>query len=166
MWLRYDFDKANSLTAGYIVHQFGLNAATSGSMKPAMEAAAIDDLFAAGGRNIGLQYNYIQGQFFASVSAIVSGRSVTTPANEQGKVSYGGMTRLVWRPLRREGLIAQVGMSAWIQSAEHKTVDKIDPSTGSPVVNAAGKTEKVTSAGYFNWKKERKGERRWKEKKN
>lgn len=137
VYIQYKFNEANLIRGGYFVHQFGLNAATSSSMKPAMEAPTSDNFFQATGRNIGIMYVYDKGDFFAGVSAIIAGTSLTTPANEQGKVSYGGLTRLVYRPWHSTGLVGQVGISGWIQSALHKAVDEDG-------VNMPGE-------GYFNY---------------
>lgn len=110
VYIQYKFNEANLIRGGYFVHQFGLNAATSSSMKPAMEAPTSDNFFQATGRNIGIMYVYDKGDFFAGVSAIIAGTSLTTPANEQGKVSYGGLTRLVYRPWHSTGIVGQVGV--------------------------------------------------------
>lgn len=139
VYMQYTFNDANLIRGGYFVHQFGLQSATSSSMKPSMEAPTTDNFFQATGRNLGIMYVYDKGKFFAGVSAIIGGTSLTTPANEQGKVSYGGITRLVYRPWHSTGLIGQIGISGWIQSAMHKAVT--DEETG----------EKVTGPGYFNW---------------
>lgn len=137
VYIQYKFNDANLLRAGYFVHQFGLNAATSSSMKPAMEAPTTDNFFQATGRNLGIMYVYDKGKFFAGVSAIIAGTSLTSPANEQGKVSYGGLTRLVFRPWHSTGLVGQVGISGWIQSALHKA-EEVDG-------------VKVPGEGYFNY---------------
>ena len=124
VYLQYKFNGSNLLRGGYFVHQFGLNAATSSSMKPAMEAPTSDDFFKATGRNLGIMYVYDHKAFFAGVSAILDGTSLTTPSNQQGKASYGGLTRLVYRPLHSTGLIVQAGVSGWIQSALHKATEE------------------------------------------
>lgn len=138
VYIQYRFNDHNLLRGGYFVHQFGLNAATSSSMKPAMEAPTSDNFFQATGRNLGLMYVYDKGDFFAGVSAIIAGTSLTAPANEQGKVSYGGLTRLVYRPWHTTGMVGQIGVSGWIQSALHKSVK-----------NAEG--ESMPGEGYFNY---------------
>ncbi len=134
VYIQYNFNPENYLRGGYFVHQFGLNAATSSSMKPAMEAPTTDDFFKATGRNVGIEYVHDKDDFFAGVSAIIDGTSMSKPANEQGKVSVGGLTRLVYRPLHKEGAVAQVGMSLWYQSALHSIED-----------------DGETSQGYFNY---------------
>ncbi len=134
VFIQYDFNKENFLRGGYFVHQFGLNAATSSSMKPSMEAPISDTYFNATGRNLGLMYVLNKKKVFLGVSAILAGTTLTTPSNEQGKVSAGGMERLVWRPLTAPGTVAQIGFSAWYQGASHKGLvqdnGEIDASAG------------------------------------
>lgn len=79
---------------------------------------------------MGIEFVHDKDRFFTGVSAIVDGTSMSKPANEQGKVSVGGLTRLVYRPFRQEGLIAQVGMSLWFQSALHGVEDNGEVSKG------------------------------------
>ena len=138
VYMQYNFNPYNLLRMGYFVHQFGLNAATSSSMKPAMEAPITDTFFNATGRNLGVMYVYDKDKFFLGVSGIVAGTSMTEPANEQGKTSIGALNRFVYRPCFNDGLIAQVGMSLWYQTAMHKRIDNEN----------GGKT---LSAGYFDF---------------
>ncbi len=111
VFMQYNFNQYNFLRLGYFVHQFGLNAATSSSMKPAMEAPITDTFFNATGRNLGVMYVYDKDKFFLGVSGIVGGTSMTSPSNEQGKVSIGALNRFVYRPFHGDGLITQVGIS-------------------------------------------------------
>lgn len=138
VYMQYNFNEHNLIRAGYFVHQFGLNAATSSSMKPAMEAPISDNFFNATGRNIGVMYVYDKDKFFVGVSGIVAGTSMTTPANEQAKVSVGALNRMVYRPFHNDGLVAQVGLSLWYQSAMHKSIENEDG-------------EEVASPGYFDF---------------
>lgn len=131
VFIQYSFDDFNYIKGGYFVHQFGLNAATSSSMKPSMEVSSCDTYFNATGRNLGIQYVHDKGDFFAGVSAIC-GTQLTTPASDYGKVSVGATTRLVWRPLHETGSVVQVGMSGWYQSAMH---EKIEGENGEPRVS-------------------------------
>lgn len=138
VYMQYNFNPYNFLRAGYFVHQFGLNAATSSSMKPAMEAPVTDTFFNATGRNLGVMYVYDKDKFFLGVSGIVGGTSMTSPANEQGKVSIGALNRFVYRPFHGDGLITQVGVSLWYQSAFHKRIENEDG-------------DMVVSSGFFDY---------------
>ncbi len=85
VYIQYSFNSENYLRAGYFVHQFGLNAATSSSMKPQMEAATTDTYFNATGRNIGLEYVHDCGPAFLSFSGIVAGTSMTSPPTSRAR---------------------------------------------------------------------------------
>ena len=137
VFIQYSFNDFNYVKAGYFVHQFGLNAATSSSMKPSMEVSSCDTYFNATGRNLGIQYVHDKGDFFAGVS-VMAGTSISTPASDYGKVSAGATTRLVWRPYHATGQVVQIGMSGWYQSAMHK---KLIDDEGNPYV----------SPGYFDF---------------
>ncbi len=129
VYIRYDFNPRNNIRAGYFVHQFGLSSAVSSSFKPSMEAGASEDLFSGTDRNLGIQYIHDAPAWFASASAILSKASFTKHANEQGKVSYGGITRLVFRPWHADGIIGQIGWSGMLRSAEHDAVKGADGKT-------------------------------------
>lgn len=131
VFIQYGFNPENYVKVGYFVHQFGLNAATSSSMKPSMEVSSCDTYFNATGRNLGIQYVHDKDAFFAGVS-VMAGTSISTPASDYGKVSVGATTRLVWRPYHEEGRVVQVGMSGWYQSAMHK---KLTDDEGNPYVS-------------------------------
>ena len=120
------------------MHQFGLNAATSSSMKPTMIAPTSDTFFNATGRNLGLGYLYDKGQFFLGASLFASSQSLSLTPGQQGKISVGAMERFVWRPIRSDGNVVQIGISTWYQSAEHLD-DNDTPG------------EVHTSPGFFNF---------------
>lgn len=137
VYIQYKFDDRNLLRGGYFVHQFGLQSATSSSMKPSFEAPLTDTYMNATGRNLGFMYLYDKGQFLATAS-VMFGTKITEHANDNGRVSVGGISRLLWRPLHSEGKVAQVGVSGWYQSAMHKSVTGDDG-------------EKEVSKGYFDY---------------
>lgn len=128
VYLQYSFNDNNLLRGGYFVHQFGLQSATSSSMKETFEAPITDTYMSATGRNTGFMFLHYKDQFLASASAII-GTKITERASDSGKVSLGVISRLLWRPLRSQngsGDVAQVGVSGWYQSAFHKATPKDD----------------------------------------
>lgn len=129
VYIQYKFDEHNLLRGGYFVHQFGLQSATSSAMKHSFEAPISDMYVKAHGRNVGFMYIRDKGDFFTTASLIV-GTKLTEPANESGKVSVGGISRLVWRPYHSQGAVAQVGVSGWYQSAFHEAVIEGDGKPG------------------------------------
>lgn len=138
VYMQYSFPGTNNLIrAGYFVHQFGLNAATSSSFKPTGEAPLSDNFFNATGRNLGVMFVLDRPQFFMGVSGIVAGTSINTPSNEQGKVSAGVLGRFVWRPLAETGKVVQIGVSPWYETPFHKSTSTGDghSTVGSPYFN-------------------------------
>lgn len=137
VYVQYAFNGSNLLRGGYFVHQFGLQSATSSSMKPSFEAPLTDTYMNATGRNLGVMYLYDKGEFLASAS-VIFGTKITERASDNGKVSVGGVSRLLWRPLHSDGKVAQAGVSGWYQSAMHKAVAGGDGGNG-------------VSKGYFDY---------------
>ena len=138
VFMGYRINQYNSFKLGYFVHQFGLNAATSSSMKPTMIAPTSDTFFNATGRNLGLGYLYDNNDWFLGVSLFASSQSLKMTGDQQGKISVGAMERLVWRPFHSDGNVVQVGISTWIQGAEHVDDDPVNDQIH-------------TSPGFFNY---------------
>lgn len=149
VYMQYAPNENNLFRLGYFVHQFGLNAATSSSMKPSMLAPTSDDFFNATGRNLGLMYVYDKDQWFAGVSAFVSNNSLSEYANTQGKISVGAMGRFVWRPLYKDGTVVQVGISPWYQGANHQR-DSIGGTAPGSFSFSANYPTKVDKVGLLN----------------
>lgn len=117
VYIRYNFKGTNNyLQGGYFVHPFGLSSATSSSFKPTGENPSTDDFFSAG-HKLGISFILNLPKFFMGVSAItgtgLDGFSTTT----QGKTSFGGLGRFVYRPLTTGHSVIQFGCSPWYQSA-------------------------------------------------
>lgn len=123
IYAEYDFNSSNLIRFGYFVHQFGLQSATSSSMKISMEEPACNEALNYP-RLLGAMYVFDKGAYFATASLHAESSAMTLHPNEMGKTGYGGMTRLVWRPLRDTGRIAQIGFSFAAGSAQHNKNDE------------------------------------------
>lgn len=134
--IKYNIDEHNNIQAGYFIHSFGLETATGFNMKSTMEQPVSDRFFAGLVNNLGIQYTFINPDFFAGVSGIVAGNNMSKSTTELGKVSAGFLDRLVWRPYHTAGSILQVGLSTGWQSAYHTAKEEEDGHW-------------VTSKGYF-----------------
>lgn len=120
IFVEYDFNKHNLLRFGYFVHQFGLQAATSSSMKVSMEEPTSNEVFGYP-RLLGVMYVHDKGDFLATVSAHAESAAMKLTAGELGETGYGGITRLVWRPQHSTGNVAQVGFSAAFSGAQYSS---------------------------------------------
>lgn len=108
------------LRVGNFVHQFGLQSATSSTMKITMEEPASNEAF-FNSRLIGAMYIYDKNDFFAAASAHVEGEAMKQTSDKLGKEGYGAMTRLVYRPFRNADGIFQVGISGGYETPRYNT---------------------------------------------
>ncbi len=138
VFIQYKWDDRNLIKVGHMIHKFGLTTSTSSSMKPSMEEPTTASFFDLG-YHPGIMFVHSGPQFYGTLSAVMAEASWTGPANDQGRSSYGGVTRLVYRPLRSSRLILHAGISGWLQSAWHKSLQDDD---GNETV----------SPGYFDFK--------------
>lgn len=138
IYLQYTFTNTNNyLRAGYFVHQFGLNAATSSTMKPTGESATSDDFTKSTGRNLGISFVLDRPKFFMGVSGITATGGIGETSG-LGRTSIGALGRFVYRPFASTGKVLQIGVSPWYQSPLHKATPTGD-----------GHTE--MNAGYFSF---------------
>lgn len=133
IYVEYDFNSHNLLRFGYFVHQYGLQAATSSSMKISMEEPTSNEVFGYP-RLLGAMYVFDKGDYFATVSAHAESAAMKLTAGELGETGYGGITRLVWRPRHSTGDVAQIGFSAAFSGAQYSS----DPELNHHVYNLNG----------------------------
>ncbi|MCM1224404.1 MAG: OprO/OprP family phosphate-selective porin [Lachnospiraceae bacterium] len=114
IFVQHTFNSNNLLRFGYFIQQFGLQSATSSSMKISMEEPLVNEAL-NNPRVLGAMYVFDKGQFFATASLYAESKAMTFNTTQMRKTGYGGMSRLVWRPLMggyEDGRnMAQVGMS-------------------------------------------------------
>lgn len=125
-YMRYDFNEKNNLRAGCFIHQYGLQSSTSSSMKVTSEEPIANVIF-TDSRLIGVMYTHSQEKFYAAASAFVEpdALDVFLAPNQFTREGYGLRTRLVARPVVRDGLILQAGISGGFSTPQrnYKEVD-------------------------------------------
>lgn len=120
VFVERQLNSSSLLRVGNFVHQFGLQSATSSTMKITMEEPASNEAF-FNSRLIGAMYVYDKNDFFAAASAHVEGEAMKQTSDKLGKEGYGAMTRLVYRPFRNDGAIFQVGLSGAYETPRYNT---------------------------------------------
>lgn len=112
IYFEYDFNEKHLLRAGSFIHQYGLQSATSSSMKPTMEEPISNAVF-NDSRQIGLMYVYNGDKFFGTGSVHVEPKATTVilRPDQFTQEGWGFRSRLVARPLHEEGKVVQVGFS-------------------------------------------------------
>jgi len=115
-----ELTSSSLLRVGNFVHQFGLQSATSSTMKIAMEEPISNQAF-FNSRLIGAMYVYDKNDFFAAASAHVEGEAMKQTTDKMGEEGYGAMTRLVYRPFHNDGSIFQVGISGAYETPRYNS---------------------------------------------
>ncbi|MGL5938352.1 MAG: porin [Phocaeicola sp.] len=110
VFMERTFSHSNLLRLGYFIHQFGLQSATSSSMKVSMEEPTLDEEF-LNTRLIGAMFMHTSGPFFGTLSVHVENEAFKKNTAETGKQGYGVMSRLVYRPIMQDGKVLHVGIS-------------------------------------------------------
>ena len=134
------------IRVGNFVHQFGLQSATSSSMKITMEEPTSNEAF-FNSRLIGAMYIYDKKDFFAAASAHVEGEAMKLTSDKMGKQGYGAMTRLVYRPLRNDGAIFQVGISGAYESPRYNANKDLNHTSYVLGANFPTRVAKVSAIG-------------------
>lgn len=113
------------LRVGNFVHQFGLQSSTSSSMKITMEEPTSNEaLFNS--RLMGAMFVYDKKSFFGTASVHVENEALKKKSNELGKMGYGAMSRLVYRPLRKDGALFQVGVSGAYETPRYNSNEELN----------------------------------------
>lgn len=105
---------------GNFVHQFGLQSSTSSSMKVTMEEPTSNEAF-FNCRLIGAMFVYDKDDFFGTASVHVESEALKKKSNELGKMGYGVMSRLVYRPLHDTGMLFQLGISGAYETPRYNS---------------------------------------------
>lgn len=126
VYFEYDFNEKNLLRGGSFIHQYGLQSATSSSMKPTMEEPISNAVF-NDARQIGLMYVYNGDKFFGTGSVHVEPKATTVVLrpDQFTQEGWGFRSRLVARPLHETGKVVQVGFSGGFATPQNVN----DPNT-------------------------------------
>lgn len=125
IFVQRQFGDNHLVKLGYFVHQFGLQSATSSSMKITMEEPASNEAF-FNNRLIGAMYIYNKGNYFATASVHVENEAIKKSSDQTGKQGYGAMSRLVYRPLREDGRIFQIGISGAYETPRYNDKEELN----------------------------------------
>lgn len=144
LFVEYDFNEHNLLRAGNFVHQFGLQSATSSSMKVTMEEPTSNEIF-NNPRLIGLMYVFDKGNYFATASAHVESDALKYTSNQLGKTGYGFMSHLVYRPMHETGRVVQVGFSGGFATPRYNSEADLNHKSFVLSANFPTRVSKVTA---------------------
>lgn len=118
VFMQYNLSSHDQLRAGYFIHQYGLQSATSSSFKVSMEEPASNQAF-NNSRLIGVMYLHSRGQFMGTLSAFTENDAMKMTTDKLGNQAMGMMSRLVYRPLHEPGRILHVGISGAFEAPRY-----------------------------------------------
>lgn len=125
VFVERQFSSSSLLRVGHFVHQFGLQSSTSSSMKITMEEPASNEAF-FNSRLIGAMFVYDKNDFFGTGSIFVENEAMKRTSNEMQKQGYGAMSRLVYRPFRKDGAIFHVGISGAFETPRYNSNEELN----------------------------------------
>lgn len=113
IYLQADLNPSAFVRVGNFIHQFGLQSATSSSMKEGMEEPTSNEVFNYS-RQLGAMAVLSRDKYLGTLSLHAEGQdAMLNRANVVGKEHFGFMTRQLFRPITDpDKFIAQVGISA------------------------------------------------------
>lgn len=138
------FSQSSLVRLGYFVHQFGLQSATSSSMKITMDEPDSNEAF-FNSRLIGAMYIHDKGAFFGTASAFIENEAIKKSSNEMGKQGYGFMSRLVYRPFRDPGKIFHVGISGAYETPRYNSNEELNHKSFELSANFPTRVAKVNA---------------------
>lgn len=144
IYVERQFDKSSLVRLGYFVHQFGLQSATSSSMKVTMDEPDSNEAF-FNSRLIGAMYIHDKNEFFGTASAFVENEAIKKSANEMGKQAYGFMSRLVYRPFREQGKIFHVGISGAFEMPRYNSDEELNHKSFNLSANFPTRVSKINA---------------------
>lgn len=127
LFIGYTFNEKHNIKVGSFIHQYGLQSATSSSMKPTMEEPVSNAVF-NDSRQLGVQYQYSGPKFMATASAHVepSATTVVLRPHQFNKEGFGFRSRLVARPICEDGKVVQIGFSAGFSTPQRNSTVTVD----------------------------------------
>lgn len=132
LYIGYNFSDEALVRVGSFIHQYGLQSATSSSMKVTMEEPVSNAVF-NDSRQLGAMFVYYPEDFLAtlSVHAEPSATTVVLAPDQFTQEGYGIRSRLVYRPIHSDGKTVQVGISGGFASPQRRAdIDGVDVHDG------------------------------------
>lgn len=118
IYLEYNFNDRNLLRGGNFIHQYGLQSATSSSMKVTMEEPTSNEVF-NDPRLLGVMYEHSADKWLATASLHVEAKSSLLHANKMQKQGYGALSRVIARPIHDDGKTVQFGISGGFATPQY-----------------------------------------------
>lgn len=119
IWMQYDFSKTDFVRVGLQMQQFGYQNSQAACQKVTMIEPMSNTVFNEP-HMIGVTWFHSADKFFTTLSAHAEPKASTVvlAADEMTREGYGLRTRLVARPLHKDGIMVQAGISGGFETPQ------------------------------------------------
>ncbi len=119
VWMQYTFSQSDQIRVGLQMQHFGYQNSTAACMKVTMIEPICNTIF-NDPHMIGVTWYHNADKFFTTLSAHAEPKasSVVLAADEMIREGYGLRSRVVARPIHKDGVMVQVGMSGAFETPQ------------------------------------------------
>ena len=121
VFIEHSLGKKSLIRAGYFVHQYGLQSATSSSFKISMEEPRSNQAL-NNSRLLGVMFEHSDLRYLVTTSFFSETDAMKMTSDKTGNQGIGVMARALYRPLTEPGRIFHVGVSGAYESSTSTTL--------------------------------------------
>ena len=125
VFIEHSLGKKSLIRAGYFVHQYGLQSATSSSFKISMEEPRSNQAL-NNARLLGVMFEHSDLRYLVTASFFSETDAMKMSSDKTGNQGIGVMARALYRPLTEPGRIFHVGVSGAYESPRYNSNSELN----------------------------------------
>ena len=125
VFIEHSLGKKSLIRAGYFVHQYGLQSATSSSFKISMEEPRSNQAL-NNSRLLGVMFEHSDLRYLVTTSFFSETDAMKMTSDKTGNQGIGVMARALYRPLTEPGRIFHVGVSGAYESPRYNSNSELN----------------------------------------
>lgn len=125
VFIEHSLGKKNLIRAGYFVHQYGLQSATSSSFKISMEEPRSNQAL-NNARLLGVMFEHSDLRYLVTTSFFSETDAMKMTSDKTGNQGIGVMARALYRPFTEPGRIFHVGVSGAYESPRYNSDNQLN----------------------------------------
>lgn len=125
VFIEHSLGKKSLIRAGYFVHQYGLQSATSSSFKISMEEPRSNQAL-NNARLLGVMFEHSDLRYLVTTSFFSETDAMKMTSDKTGNQGIGVMARALYRPFTEPGRIFHVGVSGAYESPRYNSDNQLN----------------------------------------
>ena len=125
VFIEHSLGKKSLIRAGYFVHQYGLQSATSSSFKISMEEPRSNQAL-NNSRLLGVMFEHSDLRYLVTTSFFSETDAMKMSSDKTGNQGIGVMARALYRPFTEPGRIFHVGVSGAYESPRYNSNSELN----------------------------------------